>query len=89
MFWSKDVSRLERKNGELELEIVIDFDNMDVFSIERNVTDGVGHTILGYWLEDQYGSKSNHEWFLFCSDETHEKLVSEFKKHIKAEKLEN
>ncbi len=119
MFWSKDVSRLERKNGELELEVinlknqiealnlqieenqkkakadaavatmVIDFDNMDIFSIERNVSDGVGHTIIGYWLVDQYGAKSNQEWFLFCSVETHEKLVSEFKKHMKAEKVEN
>ena len=115
MFWLKDVSRLERKNGELELEVVnlknqiealnlqieenqkkaqtaasvssmlVDFSNIDVFSIERNASGGVTHTIIGYWVADKDGVKSNQEWFLYCNDETHEKLISEFKKHIKSE----
>jgi hypothetical protein len=112
MFWSEDVARLERKNVELELEVVnlknqlealnlqieenlkktqaaasistmaVDFSNIDAFSIERNTSYGLACTIIGYWVEDKDGVKANQEWFLFCSDETHEKIVSEFKKHI-------
>ena len=62
--------------------MLIDFTNIDVFSVERNVRDNLPNTIIGYWVTDKDGVKSNAEWFLFCSNETHEKIVTAFKKHI-------
>ena len=113
MFWSDTVSRLERKNAELDLEVinlknkietlnqqieenlkktqsttsvasmVVDFSNIDVFSIERNTSsDGVACTVIGYWIEDKDGVKANQEWYLFCNNDTHEKIIAEFKKHM-------
>ncbi len=66
--------------------MVVDFSNIDAFSIERNVSDDVPHTVIGYWLADGTGVKSLHEWYLGCSEETHERLVSEFKEYVKAKK---
>lgn len=91
-------AELQSKVDELQLQIekmqkqaqaeaatasmLIDFTNIDVFSVERNVRDNMPNTIIGYWVTDKDGVKSNAEWFLFCSNETHEKIVTAFKKHI-------
>ena len=61
--------------------MIIDFNNIDVFSVERNVKDGVAITIIGHWLLDKDGVKNSAEWVLYCSPETHEKIVAEFKKN--------
>lgn len=61
--------------------MVIDFTNIDVFSIERNVNDNVAYTTIGHWKTKNDGVKSSAEWVLYCSPETHEKIVEEFKKN--------
>ena len=74
-----------RKQAQAEAataSMLIDFTNIDVFSVEHNVRDNMPNTIIGYWVTDKDGVKSNAEWFLFCSNETHEKIVTAFKKHI-------
>lgn len=54
-----------------------DFEMMDAFSIERNVSNNKYCTIIGYLRED--GDKQTvHEWTLYCSMKQHELLVKEF-----------
>ena len=62
--------------------MVIDFSNMDVFSVERIVGDAGPLTTIGHWVVDADGVKNSAEWVLHCTTETHEKLVGEFKKII-------
>lgn len=63
--------------------MVIDFANMDVFSVERVVGNSGPDTIIGHWVVDADGVKNSAEWVLHCTTETHEKLVDEFKNSIK------
>ena len=87
--------RLRRANDEYKKRIdsefssasfAIDWDTMNVFSVERNWSHGFPTTILGYMLsepvthtEEQVTYKDVvREWTLHCSAETHEKLVEEF-----------
>jgi hypothetical protein len=61
-----------------------DFKKMNVFSIERNVNANKPCTIIGYILkepkEDSDGSKDVvREWYFYCDDEQHNKLVEQFK----------
>ena len=69
-----------------------DFNTVKVFSIERNFNDNRPVTIIGYFLpearvvENDNGVITNdvvREWFLYCSQEQHEKLVEEFRKSKK------
>ena len=56
----------------------IDFNNMDVFSIERNGSKHEPCTIIGHFLTNKENVKHTSEWYLYCSPETHNKLVQEF-----------
>jgi hypothetical protein len=68
----------------------VDWNAMNVFSIERNITglDGT-KTILGYLLSEPYttsdGSVTStdvvREWTLYCSHQEHERLVAEFNEY--------
>lgn len=61
----------------------IDFDKMEVFSLERNHNGQRAFTIVGYFINvpEQYGmKKAVHEWTLYCSMKEHERLVTEFQK---------
>ena len=80
-----DLFRLrEEKNEEVRKDVqsstfVIDWKNMNAFSIER-MGDG-GHeayTIIGYFLKDSDGCNNVHEWKFYCSLKQHEKLAKEF-----------
>ena len=84
--------RLQTENEQLKNQItndaraatmVIDFGNMDVFSVERVVGDSGPMTTIGHWVVDADGVKSSAEWVLHCTTETHEKLANEFKNSIK------
>ena len=59
-------------------EFVIDWKNMDVFSIERMGDHNAAYTVLGHWIEEN-GQKVIHEWKFYCSHEQHQKLAKEFK----------
>lgn len=88
----------ERRLAALELanirrnncEPVIDFNTMRVFSIERNQSNDVDVTILGYYMQEPVISSDGEmivmrdivcEWTLYCNEEHHAELVKQFKKH--------
>ena len=62
----------------------IDFDKLNVFSIERRMVfvdySYQNVTILGYFVN---GDVEPHEWELYCGEVEHDNLVTEFKSSIK------
>lgn len=76
----------DAKKKSREATFVFDFSAVKVVSIERNWKDGVEFTVLGFLLDDQIINKDGtiidkqilKEWYLYCSDVQHEKLVKEF-----------
>lgn len=68
-----------------------DFARMNAFAIERNVSSSTREvcTIIGYILKEPVvftdGNVSEkdvvREWYLYCSQEQHEKLVKEFNEY--------
>lgn len=72
----------------------IDWDAMRAFSVERIWDNGLPKTIIGYRLEEPVITTEGddeqrvttkdvvREWYLFCSAEKHEQLVSEFKEWL-------
>lgn len=81
---------LKRINTEIPASsFSFDFDAVKVFSIERNINDNRPVTIIGYFLPEariveQEGNVVTNdvvrEWYLYCNQEQHEKLVEEFRK---------
>lgn len=65
----------------------IDFDSLRVFSIERLIDNNCPTTVIGYWKEEPVvaegevvGKKDKlHQWYLFCNNERHEEIVTQFK----------
>ena len=57
----------------------INWHQMEPFSIERMLVNGVAKTVLGYL--DQGGNIK--EWTLYCSHDMHQKLVEEFRQYSK------
>jgi hypothetical protein len=73
-------------------EVVIDFNNMRVFSVERYEKDGHPCTLLGYFLEEPVIANDGsivaekdvvHQWYLYCSIERHEEIVRQYKESLK------
>jgi hypothetical protein len=72
----------------------IDWNAMRAFSVERIWDNGLPKTIIGYRLEEPLITTEGdneqrittkdvvREWYLFCSAEKHEQLVSEFKEWL-------
>jgi hypothetical protein len=73
----KDINSEIRKGP-----FAFDFDNVNAFSIERNVSNNTPVTIIGYFLAEARddGSVKDvvREWYFYCDDEQHKKLVKEF-----------
>ena len=59
-------------------EFVIDWKNMDAFSIERMGDVKEAYTVIGYWVVEG-GERRVHEWKFYCSVEQHNKLAEEFR----------
>jgi uncharacterized protein Veg len=57
---------------------VIDWSNMNAFSIERMGEYAEAYTIIGYWNKNESGVAYVAEWKFYCSQEQHEKLAKEF-----------
>lgn len=84
----------KRLEGEMaNASFAIDWDTMNVFSIERLWENGLPKTVLGYILsepviytegDDQRVTHKDivREWTLYCSAEKHEELVKEFKEWV-------
>lgn len=60
---------------------VIDWANMDAFSIERMGDRNCVYTVIGHWVETN-GNREIHEWKFYCSKEQHEKLAAEFTNYV-------
>ena len=70
-------------------EIVLDFEALNVFSIERMIksNETIPCTIIGYLKEettinDEGKVITNNgvkEWYYYCSDKRHQELVDKFK----------
>jgi hypothetical protein len=61
----------------------LDFDVMNVFSIERNNGGNVNaQTIVGYFVTKATDSGATehqmHQWYLNCSHDEHQRLVKQF-----------
>lgn len=81
----KEAHKEEMKRAQLkarEASIYIDFDKIDVFSIERRVNEwAVANTEIAYWkeeLEDGQIVKKYKTLVYHCSDEIHEALVDDY-----------
>ena len=57
---------------------IIDWNNMDAFSIERMGDFNEAYTIIGYWSKNENDVDYVAEWKFYCSQEQHEKLAKEF-----------
>lgn len=72
----------ENSKKAYQSSVAIDFKAMNAMSIERRLNESNEPiTIIGYALHSD--SKELIDWYIFCSNETHEKLVEEFKQYIK------
>jgi hypothetical protein len=50
---------------------------MNAFSVERTLLNDVAVTSVGYF--DRHNK--TREWFLYTSEETHQRLVNEFREY--------
>lgn len=77
-------------NSAKDNTFVIDWKAMNAFSVERIAREGSVYTIIGYILQNDYEDDKKQslvkEWTLYCSEEQHEKLASEFQAYIKDKK---
>ena len=68
-----------------EAPMVVDFTNIDAFSVERMMMDSSKEpvTVIGYWVNDQHGNSIAREWSLHCNQQTHQGVVDQFLEHVK------
>lgn len=62
-----------------EAPMSLDFEGMNVVSVERVWEDGHASTGFGYILNGEM-----HSWYFHCSDATHSRIVSEFDAYRRA-----
>lgn len=76
----EDLRKNRTKRLEQEMRdsaFAVDWRAMRVTAIERNLKDGSLCTIIGYLIDDDKGTHMR-EWYLYCNEETHHRLVKEF-----------
>ena len=66
--------------------VVVDFQLMNVFSIERMAKDNTPVTIIGYFINNANEEKKVKEWYVYCNDQRHQQLVAEFNEYLKNKK---
>jgi len=64
-------------NSLYESDVEVDFEFMNAFSVERTLLEGVTVTSVGYFDKQN----KTREWFLYTSEETHQRLVNEFREY--------
>jgi hypothetical protein len=64
-------------NSLYESDVEVDFEFMNAFSVERTLLGGVPVTSVGYFDRQN----KTREWFLYTSEETHQRLVNEFREY--------
>lgn len=84
-----DLDRLRKeKDEEVRRDVqsstfVIDWRNMDAFSIERMGDDGkTAYTVIGYYIVNEHSKREVCEWKFYCSQQQHDKLAKEFSEYI-------
>lgn len=89
---NKDLADVEKADV-ASSTFTIDFNKMDVFSIERHIKGDKAVTIVGHFLHEPVKvgdvialNKITREWNLSCSQEHHERLVKEFADFKKKQK---
>ena len=73
---NKQIAELS-SNSLYESDVEVDFEFMNAFSVERTLLGGVPVTSVGYF--DKHNT--TREWFLYTSEETHQRLVNEFREY--------
>lgn len=77
----------DSKNGDVATSsFAINFDVMRVFAIERNIHSNMACTIVGHFVAEPVAFTDGNvadkdvtrEWYMYCSQQQHEKLVAEF-----------
>ena len=67
----------------LASSFAFDFNLTNAFSIERIVKDNIPVTSIGYFFSKDYtANREIGEWFFYCNEQTHEKLVAEFNQYV-------
>lgn len=82
----QEAERDARSADVLSSTFAIDFNIMRVFAIERNIHNNLTCTIVGHFVNEPVAFTDDNvhekdivrEWYLYCSQEQHEKLVAEF-----------
>ena len=82
----------ERIEGEYsKATYAIDWREMNAFSVERIMENGVPKTLIGYLLTEPVVTTDDNvtykdlvrEWTLYCSHEEHQRLVKQFEQYKK------
>ncbi len=73
---NKQIAELS-SNSLYESDVEVDFEFMNAFSVERTLLEGVTVTAVGYFDRQN----NTREWFLYTSEETHQRLVNEFREY--------
>lgn len=79
-----DLDRLrDEKSAEVTKDVqssnfVIDWRNMDAFSIERMGDVKEAYTVIGYYVVNEHSKREVAEWKFYCSQKQHDKLAKEF-----------
>jgi hypothetical protein len=73
---NKQIAELS-SNSLYESDVEVDFEFMNAFSVERTLLEGVTVTSVGYFDRQN----KTREWFLYTSEETHQRLVNEFREY--------
>ena len=87
--YANDAYRKRLESEMANASYSINWETMNVFSVERTWENGLPKTVLGYLLaepvvytegDDQRVTHKDvvREWTLYCSAEKHEQLVQEF-----------
>lgn len=63
-------------------DMVIDFQAINVFSVERNDKDELPCTIIGFLVKDGDTFRTN-EWYLYCSARVHANIIKDFEEFKK------
>lgn len=80
-----EVERLKNKIQQIDdavsdADMSIDFNAVNVFSVERNTKDDLPCTIVGFLIKD--GETFRHlEWYLYCSERVHKNIITDFEAH--------
>lgn len=76
----------DKKGDVATSTFALNFDIMRVFAIERNHHNNMVCTIVGHFIAEPVAFTDGNvafkdvtrEWYMYCSQEQHEKLVAEF-----------